>query len=731
MDDSETQVEPVTAPSGKAFRVRTPTLLQMEAVECGAAALGTIMHHYGVWVSLEKLRVECGVSRDGSKAGNILRVARQYGFEADGYKVEAADFFEDKADFPCIIFWDFNHFVVVEGRRGDKVYFNDPACGPRSVSWDEFDRKFTGVVLIIKPGDNFKPQGVKPTVFGGLLSRIGKGRMSLVMIVIASLALVLPGLAAPVFSQVFVDDIMVGGLTDWIWPLLIGVFVTFMAQNLLGWIQGYYLLRLNTGLSVKECSRFMWHVIRLPVQFFLQRYGAEIGSRVALNDMVVSFISGELAQAVVGLLTAVFYLVVMLQYDVFLTLLAVLMALVNVTAMQVLWRWQTDVNMRLLQEHGQLSSLSMGGLQMVETIKACGLEDDFFSKWCGYYSRYATTKNLTAQKGAIYRSIPTMFIALNSSVVLIAGGLKVMSGELSMGGLLAFQMLSGVFLASVGKFVSLGNSMSSMCANVRRIEDVLAYEPERVVDGDDGKIIKRLSGNIKVANITFGYNRFEPPVISDFSLELNPGKRIALVGGSGSGKSTIARIIAGLLEPWEGKVYFDGRDRSEYDREAISNSLSVVDQSIFLFSGTVRDNLTMWDDSVEDSDVIVAARDACIHDDIVSREGGYDSRVDEGGGNFSGGQCQRLEIARALCRKPSVVILDEASSALDPVTESLVDNNLRRRGCSCIIVAHRLSTIRDADEIIVLEKGKIIERGTHEQLLKNQGGYYAALISDN
>lgn len=718
-------------PRGKSFRARTPTLLQMEAVECGAAALGIVMHHYGVWVSLEKLRVECGVSRDGSKAGNLIRVARTYGFEADGYKVEAAEIFQDAGDLPCIVFWEFNHFLVVEGFKKDKVFLNDPACGPRTVCWEEFDKKFTGVALVIKKGESIKKTGKKPALLGGLLSRIGRGKSTLILVILASLALVIPGIVAPVFSRIFVDDIMVGGAVDWIWPLLAGIGATFFIKTMLSWIQGYYLLRLQTSLAVKECSRFMWHIMRLPVQFFLQRYGAEIGTRVSLNNQVVSFISGELASAVVGMLTAVFYLVVMVQYDGFLTCLAVLAALINVTSIQLFWRWQTDVNMRLLQEGGKLSSLTMGGLQMMQTIKACGLEDDFFSKWSGYYSRYTSIGNLTTQKTALYKLIPGIFMSLNSVAVLIAGGLKVMSGELSIGGLLAFQMLSGAFLAAIGQFVGLGGSLASMKANISRIEDVLAYESEDILNQDDSRVVKRISGNIKVENVTFGYNKFEPPVVKNFSLDLKPGKRIALVGSSGSGKSTIARIISGLLTPWEGKVLFDGLAREDYDRSALTNSLAVVDQNIFLFSGTIKENLTLWDDSITESEILQAAKDSCIYEDLVNRTGGIDATVVEGGNNFSGGQRQRLEIARALCKSPTILILDEATSALDPMTESLVDNSLRRRGCSCIIVAHRLSTIRDADEIIVLEKGEVIQRGTHEELLLDENSYYAKLISDN
>ncbi len=715
---------------GKNFRKRTPTLLQMEAVECGAAALGILMHYYGVWESLEKLRVECGVSRDGSKAGNILRVARKYGFDADGYKVEAEDLFSDPADLPCIVFWEFNHFLVIEGRRNDKVFLNDPAVGPRTVTWEEFDKKFTGVVLIIQPGAGFSKQGKKPSMLSGLFSRLGKGWSSLILIILTSLALIIPGLAAPTFSKVFVDNVMNGNMTDWLWPLLAGISATFFVQTLLSWIQSYYLTRLQTGLSIKECSRFIWHILHLPVHFFLQRYGAEIGTRISLNNQVVAFISGEFAQAIVGIITTVFYLIVMLQYSGLLTAFVVLLSLISITSMQLRWRWDTDCNMKILKEQGQLSSLSMGGVQMMQTIKACGLEDDFFSKWYGYYSRFTNIQNYTARKSQFIQTIPGVFIALNSALILIAGGLKIMSGELSIGGLLAFQILSGSFLGAVNKFVSLGQSLAAMKANVNRIEDVMAYDVDTTDTRAAEKEETQLSGNIRVENITFGYNQFEPPVISDFTLELNPGKRIALIGASGSGKSTLARIIAGLLEPWEGRVLFDGKSREHYSHASLTNSISVVDQSIFLFSDTVKNNLTLWDETIAESSIFQAARDACIHDDIINRAEGYNALIEEGGTNFSGGQRQRLEIARALCKSPNILILDEATSALDPLTENKIDNHLRRRGCSCIIVAHRLSTIRDADEIIVLDKGVVVQRGTHEEMIQDQDSYYARLVAD-
>ncbi len=712
-------------------RVRTPTVLQMEAVECGAAALAIVMAYHGKFVTLEELRESCGVSRDGSKASNMVKAARTYGFTAKGYRKEPGEL--RAMALPVIVFWNFNHFLVVEGFKNDLVYLNDPASGPRTVTEDEFDQSFTGVVLVIEPGPDFQPSGQRRSMLASLRSRLPLSDPALTYLILAGLALVIPGLVLPVFTKTFIDEYLIGRMDSWIKPLLLGMVFTALVRGVLTWLQSYYLTRFQTKLALSTSSKFLWHVLRLPVLFYSQRSPGDISSRVTINNRVAEMLTGDLATTVLNVLMVLFYAALMLSYDVVLTLVGMSIAALNILFLRLMTRKTVDVTQKLANDGGKLLGTSMNGLQMMESIKASGMEADFFTKWSGYQTKVMNGQQQAGSIGVAMMTVPPLLTALNTTLILSLGGLRVMDGALTMGMLVAFQSLMTSFIDPINQLVSMGKKIQEVQGDMNRLDDVLQYRSDPRLDTaaqpktPGQPPAAPLEGHVELRNVTFGYSKLEAPLIENFNLVLKPGARVALVGSSGCGKSTISKLVAGLHEPWAGEILFDGKPRSEVDRQVLLQSMALVSQEITLFEGSLRDNLSMWDATLPEAQVVQAAKDACIHDAIAARAGGYDSTVQEGGGNFSGGQKQRVEIARALAINPRILLLDEATSALDPITEMQVDDNLRRRGCTCLIVAHRLSTIRDCDEIIVLDKGKVVQRGSHEQM-RDTEGLYASLM---
>ena len=714
--------------SADVSRVKTPTVLQMEAVECGAAALSIILGYYGKFVPLEELRLVCGVSRDGSKASNIVKAARSYGLAASGFKKEPADL--RSGTLPIIVFWNFNHFVVVEGFSSNHVYLNDPASGHRIVSTDEFDKSFTGVVLTFAPTQDFTPDGDAPSLIKSLQKRFVNSNREITFLVIAGLALVIPSMVIPIFTSIFIDDYLVGGMKSWLGPILLGMAITALFRGILTWLKKHYLLRLKTKIALASSGKFYWHILRLPVVFYTQRSPGEISSRVGINERVAQILSVDIADAILNVFTAVFFCILMFFYDVELTFFSIAIVSINVWVLRQISEKRKSLNQKLTMDGAKLMGVSMNGILVMETIKSSGMESDFFAKWAGFQTKFVNSSQEMVLSSLTISILPMLLTALSTALVLGLGGLHVMNGQLTIGMLVAFQSLVASFIQPVNSLVSLGSKIQEVQGDMNRLDDVMRYPPEQEHANPKAHTAKaKLEGAVELRRVTFGYNQTTPPILENFNLSIHPGQRIALVGPSGCGKTTVAKLLMSIYEPWQGEILFDGSLRKHCNREELNNSLSAVDQDIAFFKGTVRENLTLWDNTIPDATIIAAAKDACIHETIASRKGGYDSMIEESGNNLSGGERQRMEIARALVTNPRILVLDEATSALDPNTEKMVDDNLRRRGCTCVIIAHRLSTIRDCDEIIVMDKGQVVARGSHETLMTHPDNLYRKLVA--
>ncbi|MFD7398542.1 NHLP family bacteriocin export ABC transporter peptidase/permease/ATPase subunit [Streptomyces virginiae] len=725
---------PVPVPRGRIPRpVRTPTVLQMEAVECGAAALAMVLGHHGRFVPLEELRIACGVSRDGSRAGNLLKAARGYGLTAKGMQMDLAALAEVNA--PAILFWEFNHYVVYEGttrrlgRRG--VYVNDPAKGRRFVPMEEFDTSFTGVVLVFEPGDGFRRGGRRPGVMGAVPSRLRGTSGTMAAAVVASLLLVSVGVAVPALSRTYIDMFLIGEQTSLLGVLFASMAVALVLTATLTALLQANLLRGRIISSTLSSARFFRHLLRLPVTFYSQRNPADLVQRLQSNDAVAETLARDLSAAGVDAVVVVLYAVLLWTYDPQLTLVGVAVALLNVVALRIAIRLRATGTQKLRAESARLTNTAYSGLQLIETMKATGGENGFFRRWAGQHAVTLDVQQRLGVPSAWLAIVAPTLAAFNSALILTIGGLRAVEGHLTVGLLVAFQALVTSFTAPISRLGGVAGRIQDFAADIARLEDVENFPVDRVYSRrEPAASTRRLKGHVELDRVTFGYNPLDAPLLQDFSLTVGPGQQVALVGGSGSGKSTVSRLVSGLHAPWAGAIRIDGMRLEDIPRGALAASVSFVDQDVFLFEGTVRDNVTLWDPSLTDEAVVAALQDAAVHEVVARRPGGIHSRVEQDGRNFSGGQRQRLEIARALVRRPSVMVLDEVTSALDAVTEQIIIDNLRRRGCACVVIAHRLSTVRDSDEIVVLDRGTVVERGRHDRLVAAQGPY-AALVKEH
>ena len=715
---------------------KVPVVMQMEALECGAAALTMILAYYQKWIPLEIVRADCGVSRDGSNARNIMVAARSYGFIAKGYKWEP-ETLKEKAKFPCIIHWNFNHFVVCCGMKGNKVYINDPAKGNTVVTMEEFDKAFTGVCLQFEPSEQFEPSGKKKSVLEFARKRMEGTKAAVLFLVLTSIITTLCGIVSSAFSRVFMDQLLTGYNREWLYPFLGGLFALALIQLMVGWINAVYSMRINGKMAAVGAASYFWKVLRLPMEFFSQRNAGDIQGRQGLNAIIAQELIGTLAPMALNTIMMIFYFIVMIRYSPLLTVIGLTSVVLNIFVSRVVSDKRINITRVMQRDAANLASSTVSAVQMIETIKAAGAENGYFAKWSDYQASVNTQNTRYAKLDSYLGLIPKILSQLANAIVLIVGVSLSMRGQFTVGMLMAFQGFLSSFMVPAEQLIAAGQTFQEMRTNMERIEDVMTY-PEQITeemlsgttDEDKKTSYNKLGGEVELKNVTFGYSRLGEPVIKDFAMHLERGSRVAFVGASGCGKSTLSKLISGLYEPWEGEILFDGKPIRNIDRNVFTGSVAVVDQDITLFEDTIRENIRMWDESIEDFEVIMAARDAQIHEDIMKRDGGYDYKLISGGRDFSGGQRQRIEIARVLAADPTIIILDEATSALDAKTEYDVVKAIKDRGITCIVIAHRLSTVRDCDEIIVLDHGNVVERGTHDELMAHHGVYEQLVTSE-
>lgn len=708
---------------------QTPSFLQVETSECGIVSLAMILGYYDHYVSIESLRVESGLSRDGCDANMIIETARIHGLDAEGYQVDSLD--PQSTQFPCLIHWNFNHFLVCEGIEKDRVYINDPANGHRDISLDEFNQSFTGIVIECNPSTSFKKCGERKGSISALKKYLKPVKPLISIIFILGLLSIFPGILMPVLSRVFIDDVLLHHIEHWLYAVMIGLVLVGFLQAVLGFYQAKVMLVLQTRLGVSLNNEFMQKVLSLPLAFFSQRSASEMASRPMMIDRITQLISGPLGLAFVSAFTAFIYFLVMLFYDFVLSFVILAIALSNFS----FFLWQTrqfqKLNQIAVKENGQYSGSALQNLQLLPEIKASGAEKYVFSKILGQKIKGLNVEHRIHEKQAIINVLPSWIQYSSTAILLLIGGWRVISGDMTIGVFVAFQGLMQQFLAPFQQVLSLVNELQESQGNIDRLEDVSNHQEKDKVNWSVPELSpKKLMPKLELKNISFGYDK-KRPLLEDFNLEIKEGQWVALVGASGSGKSSLIKLINRLYQPWSGTIKVGGMDLDSIESECLAETMGYVDQNIILFNDTITNNLSLWDSRQEIDSLMNGAKEAEIHDWIIHRPGGYQYKLAENAKNVSGGEKARLELARVLAKKPNLLLLDEATSALDPLLEKEIIENVKEM-CPCgIIVTHRLPAIQFCDEIIVFNDGKPVQRGTHEELLKDTNGFYMNLLKED
>ena len=704
-------------------RHRVPFIPQMEAVECGAASLAMVMAYHGHHAPLSEVRQACGVSRDGATARNIVVAARTYGLVPSARRLEPADL--AAFDGPAILHWEMNHFVVLERWTPERVVILDPAEGRRIVTPESFDGSFTGIAIEFSRGASFAPrpkERVSRARYLGLLSGAGH---ALAMVVVASLALDLLAVVIPLATQLAIDDVIGRHRVDWL--SLVGVSAAALVTFSAAWslLRAQLAVRIRGRLDLSMTQQFVAHLLDLPVPFFAQRTVADLMSRVQSNKSIRDVLAGQSITLLSDGAMLLAYLGLIFAYDVGLTLI-VLAAAASYVAIFLLARPSLQARTDDAQRKDvRATSALLQILRGMSTLKSAGVERASRVQWRNAWIASLNAGGEVAERQQTVTATLSMVQLLVPIAVLLVGGRRVLAGALTPGHLVGFQMLAAGFLLPLQGVIETLLRLQIVPVLFGRMDDVLQSAPE----ASGGTKAPRLSGAITLEGVSFRYSPTAQPVLSSISMHIEAGTKVALVGPSGSGKSTLARLLLGLYPASEGRILLDGHDLADLDAASVRRQIGVVLQETALFEGTVADNLGIFYPHAPREQLVHAARVAQIHDDILALPRGYDTRISSGGGALSGGQRQRLALARAIVHRPPVMILDEATSALDSVTESAIEKYLSTRACTRIVIAHRMSTVRDADTIFVLSGGEIVDRGRHDELLA-RGGLYARLLRD-